>query len=248
MKIEKINDTKIKVVLSRAEIKEKNIDIRGMINGSSKAKEALNELIFEAIEQVGVELDANSFISLNVPYASEDSIELELNILDLESKSELEAIQAVTNLIRTLGLTDEMTDAELEDYEEEVKRRIKSSLQEEKPKSKSSSSTKKSPTKSTVTSKVSTKPIIYTFENMEHLSKVAKIFLNNKITFSESKVYQKDSKYFLVLIKKNTTKIDRAETILSEFGSKIYHHECVLEEHGSLLVKEDAINILNTYF
>lgn len=248
MKIEKISESQIKIILSKAEIKEKKIDIRGMLNGSSKAKAALNEVVYEAIEQVGLELDQNSFISLNVPYADEDSVELELNILDLNSKSELEAIQTVTNLLRTLGYADDMTEEELEECEEEVKRHLKYSKNSTNSSVKVPSTKNKSPVKSTSATKMNAKPIIYTFENMEYLSKIAKIFLNNKITFSESKVYKKDSKYFLVLTKKNTTKIDRAETILSEFGSKINYHECVLEEHGNLLIKEDAINILNTYF
>lgn len=250
MRVEKLNDTQIKVVLDQDEIKEKNIDVKGILRGSSKAKEALNSLVIEAIDQVGVEVDEKNFVTLDIPHVSDESVEFVLTILDISDKSELDALRTISSLFESLGYGDELS-KELKEFEE----RISGWGTPENPygerKSKTPTNTKqpeKSVAKPVASKSVLTKPMIYSFENIEYLAKVAAIFLNNKITFIDSKVYQKDARYFLVLTKKSTTKVEKVEAILAEYGLKVNQHEYVLEEHGKLLIKKDAINVLNTYF
>lgn len=245
MEVKKLSDKQIKVSLNREEIEEKNIDVKGILKGSSQAKESITELIYEVIEQVGVKVDGDSFVSLDIPHASEDNVELVLTILDIGGKSEMDALRTISNLFKSLGYGNELED-ELNEFEEKMSGwGTPDDIYGER-----TNTMKKMPKKtSSPTSKtIKTKPIIYSFENIEYLAKVASILLSNKITFIDSKVYQKDARYFLVLTKKSTTKIEKAEAILSEYGVKVNQHEYVLKEHGKLLIKNDAINVLNTYF
>lgn len=250
MRVEKLNDTQIKVVLNKDEIEEKRIDVKGILKGSSKAKESLNSLVYEAIDQAGVEVDEKSFVSLDIPHVSDERVEFILTILDISNKSELDALRTISSLFKSLGYGDEL-EHELDEFEKTISSWGTPDNLYGENKTKTTTNTKqpgKSVAKPSASKAAPSKPMIYSFENIEYLAKVAAIFLNNKITFVDSKVYQKDARYFLVLTKKSTTKIEKAEAILAEYGFKVNQHEYVLEEHGKLLIKKDAINVLNTYF
>lgn len=251
MKIEKISDTQIKLIMTNEELDEKDISIEGIRLSSNRTKEALNNLVRDIIIDSGMDVPGNSFISIDITNVSIDSVTFILSILNLESKSEIDALKMINDLFKGMGYGN---DEEWEEYERELKKHL--SFDENTNDEKSVKTVTKTKDKSSVDkksfkpseSKTKSKPITYVFPNMEFIAKVASLFTNNKITFADSKVYKMDTKYFLILKKKSTTKTEKAEVILSEFGSKINYHEYVLEEHGELVIKKDALGILNKYF
>lgn len=251
MDIKKISEKEVRIILNKTDMEEKNIDIRAILRGSSSAKDALNSLIYEAIEKVNLQIDnKNKFLSLDIPFANEESIELVLTVLDISSRSELEALQSLSNLFKNLGYEYDFL-SELGEFDKEISKQLKSYSDTFKSDVKSENYTRSSKSsKTTKSTKISSKirPLIYSFDCIEYLVKVTQLFINNKITFNESKLYKKDKKYFLSLTKKTTTKMERAEAILSEYGTKVNCHEYVLEEHGELMIKENALKILNEYF
>lgn len=246
MDIKKVSDTEIRIILNKTDMEEKNIDIQEILKGSSSAKDALNNLIYEAIDKVDLHVDKKNKFLLDIPFATDDSLELALTVLDINSASELEALQAISNLFKNFGLEYDFL-SELDEYDKAITKQLKSYNNVLKKDSQPDNNIKTSKTKKNkVSSRV--KPIIYSFDCIEYLLKVTQFFINNKITFNDSKLYKKDKKYFLLLTKKTTTKMERAEAILSEYGNKVNCHEYVLEEHGELMIKENALKILNEYF
>jgi len=258
MKIEKISDTQIKLVLTNEELDEKDISIEGIRSSSYRTKEALNNLVRDIILESDMMVSGSSFISVDIADISGDSVTFILSVLDLEAKSERDALKLINELFKSSGYSG---DEDWDEYEAELRKHLlfndddedEDDMEDEKPirtatktKDKSSSIDKK-PFKP-APSKTKPKPITYVFPNMEFIAKVASLFNSNKITFADSKVYKMDTKYFLILNKKSTTKIEKAEAILSEYGSKANYHEYVLDEHGELVIKKDALNILNKYF
>jgi len=73
MKIEKINDNQVKIVLSRIDLDERNLKIDELAYGSEKAQELFRDIMTEAHLQYGFESDNLPLMIEAIPY-SRDSI------------------------------------------------------------------------------------------------------------------------------------------------------------------------------
>jgi len=93
--------------------------------------------------------------------------------------------------------------------------------------------------------------LIYAFNNIEDLRQLSKNI--SPIYNGESSLYKHENTYYLVLLRSNFTVSDKKklETMLSEFGTKITNvnfFEGYLNEYGSKLVEDNAIDVINNYF
>lgn len=57
MKIEKINENKIRIVLNSVDLVEKNIDIRSFINNSAESQEVFWDILDEADKEIGFKVE-----------------------------------------------------------------------------------------------------------------------------------------------------------------------------------------------
>jgi len=73
MKIEKINDNQVKIVLSRVDLDERNLKIDELAYGSEKAQELFRDIMAEAHLQYGFESENLPLMIEAIPY-SRDSI------------------------------------------------------------------------------------------------------------------------------------------------------------------------------
>jgi len=75
MKIEKINEKQIKIILNHNDLEERNIKISELAYGSEKAQNLFKDMMERANEELGFYVDTNRFIIEAIPY-SLDSIVL----------------------------------------------------------------------------------------------------------------------------------------------------------------------------
>ena len=75
MKIEKISENKIRILITAADLKKKNIDINDLYYDDTKAQNLFWELLYEAYLEESFDVD-NSKLIVEVAPVSHDSFEL----------------------------------------------------------------------------------------------------------------------------------------------------------------------------
>ena len=99
--------------------------------------------------------------------------------------------------------------------------------------------------------KTSTNKLIYIFSEFDHVCDACKRLLS--VSIDDSALYQHKDFYYLVLTKNSALDIhlEEIETMLVEYGKKVNYpliQEGFLNEHGTKIIENDAIDILNTHF
>jgi adapter protein MecA 1/2 len=92
---------------------------------------------------------------------------------------------------------------------------------------------------------------IYSFEDFEDLCALCE--KNQSLYVEKSSLYKLADKYYLVMVKNSFDHIefDSFEIILSEFGTKVENtnfYEGYLNEYGTIIIKDNAIQIINKHF
>ena len=87
MKIERLSENKIRCTLDRADLEEKKIMISELAYGSEKARELFAELMKQAEEEVGFEVDSTPIMIEAIPDRSGNLI---LNITKVDNPEELD--------------------------------------------------------------------------------------------------------------------------------------------------------------
>ena len=264
MKIEKVNENQIRCTLSREELEDRQIKLSELAYGSEKAKNLFRDMIQQANYELGFEVDDIPLMVEAIPLSGEHII---LQITKVEYPDELD-----TRFSRFSESDDDEESDELEgnlfpklqgadDILGLFKkiRKEAESVQEQANESKKSVSeeiveieTKRPLQESENENVIIPKDIVKLFEcsHMEELERLAHIL--DGFYYGENRIYKDvyKNKYYLFLHKSSQTpeEFNKVCNMASEYAvQKKYTPaiEAYLKEHGKLILKENALQVLN---
>lgn len=225
MKIEKLSDTQIQVTLNHSDLIDRNLKLSELAYGSKKAQDLFRDMMARAYEDFGFEAENVPLMIEAVPL-SPDSIMLVVTKVEDPSQIEekLEAVgERPTHRTFKEPEEDRMTDLalmgkEVKTAEKEVAVKVKS--------------------------------LTYLFDNFDNICMAAHRL--QPMFIGDNSLYKYNDKYFLILNKnkKAHTNKDALMSMLEEFGSQcpsIDLNEMFLKEHGKLMIKDHAIDVLAKY-
>ena len=223
MRIEKVNDTQIRVTLSHSDLTPRDIKISELAYGSKKAQQLFRDMMTQAYEEFGFETTNVPLMIEAVPLSTE-------SIMIVVTK-----IEDPTQIDERLGeLGERPTHRTFKDQDKE------NDLFNHKS-SKVKSITK--PDKNLV--------LIYSFPSFDHLTSAAQRITSIYCGMNSLYKYEANT-YYLVLQPNFMHKTSPAQlsAILDEFGEKHVSSslgERYLTEHGDLFIKDKAVEVLTTY-
>lgn len=223
MRIEKVNDTQIRVTLSHSDLHPRDIKISELAYGSHKAQELFRDMMTQAYEEFGFETENIPLMIEAVPLSRE-------SIMIVVTKVEDPA--QIDERLGALG-------------ERPTHRTFKSQDDDTGTHTHKQAKAKKNPkqTKNPV--------LIYSFSSLDDLTSAGHRI--NSIYCGMNSVYKADDRnYFLVLHPNfmHKTNQEQLESVLDDFGSRHVSSslgERYLMEHSTLLIKDKAIEVLTTY-
>lgn len=262
MKIEKVNENQIRCILSKEDLADRQIKLSELAYGSEKAKVLFRDMIEQANDQFGFEVDDIPLMIEAIPLSGENIIlqitkveypeELDTRFskfsasneeedsLETETMSLFEELQGADDV---LGLFQKMK----EDLEEQIEEKEKHPENvgivkeiDEHVETAKSAKKKEIPTNLTK---------MYEFQTLDQLERLARI-LGGYYT-GENDLYkdEKKNRYYL-LIRKSThspEEFNKVCNIITEYASyKKYTSaaEAFFKEHGKLIVKGNALQVL----
>lgn len=216
MKIEKVNENQIRCTLSKKELAERQIKLSELAYGSEKAKGLFRDMIEQANYEFGFEADDIPLMIEAIPLSGENII---LQITKVEYPEELD--------------TRFSKFSEVEDEEEEHSREssILPEFQGEK------------------ADELTNLTKMFEFKQLEQIERLALVLGG----FYEGKndLYKDDAKncFYLLVQKSNHTpeEFNKVCNVISEYAihrKYVPAKEAFLKEHGKLLVKGNALQIL----
>lgn len=223
MKIEKINDTQIRVTLNHTELQNRDIKISELAYGSSKTQALFRDMMAQAYEDFGFEAENVPLMIEAVPL-SPDSIMIVVTKVEdpFQIDEKLDALgERPTHRTFKDPVEDRLTDLE---------------LMGEKAKA-----TQAPPV-------ASSKTLMYLFTSLDNVSSVAKSI--QPLYFGETSLYKYHEQYYLILYanQKNGVKKETVISYLDEFGQRGVMsdlNEYYLKEHGTVIVSKNAIDVLS---
>lgn len=224
MRIEKINDTQIRVTLSHSDLNPRDIKISELAYGSRKAQELFREMMTQAYEEFGFETENIPLMIEAVPLSTESIMIVVTKIEDPTQIDKKLGILGERPTHRTFKADDD-DDAHLYDH--------------------GTHQAKKN------TKKEKNLIQIYSFSSFDQLTSAA-----DRITTlycGMNSLYKYEGKTYFLVLQPNfmhKTSSVQLESILSEFGEKHISSslgERHLMEHGDLLIKDKAVEVLTKY-
>lgn len=222
MRIEKINDTQIRVTLSHSDLIPRDIKISELAYGSQKAQKLFRDMMTQAYEEFGFETTNVPLMIEAVPLSAE-SIMIVVTKIEDPTQIDLKLSQLGE---RPTHRTFKSQDNDIDTYH------------------------KSSKTKSTKAQDENL-VLIYSFSSFDQLTNASQRI--NSIYCGMNSLYKySEGTYFLVLQPNFMHKIspNHLQAVLDEFGTKHVSSplgENHLMEHGELLIKDKAIEVLTTY-
>lgn len=216
MKIEKVNENQIRCTLSKKDLADRQIKLSELAYGSEKAKGLFQDMIEQANYEFGFETDDLPLMIEAIPLSGENII---LQITKVEYPEELD--------------TRFSKFSEVEDDEEELCKEssILPELQNEK----------------AVLSSNLTK--MYEFKSLSQIERLAHVL--GEFYEGENDLYKDEKKnlYFLLIQKSAHTpeEFNKVCNVISEYSihrKYVPAKEAFLKEHGKLLVKGNALQML----
>lgn len=226
MKIEKISDTQIKVTLNHSDLIDRDLKISELAYGSSKAQALFKDMMARAYEDFGFETENVPLMIEAVPLST-DSIMLVVTKVEDPSQIEqkLDAIgERPTHRTFKEPEEDRLTDLALMG--------------------------KGVPETPEVTKVSEDTDITYAFNDFDSVCMAA--HRAQAIFIGDNSLYKYNEKYFVVFgrNKKANATIEGLVGVLDEFGSSCPSsnlNEMFLQEHGQLMIKQHAIDVLSKY-
>lgn len=224
MKIEKVSDTQIKVILNHADLVGRNLKLSELAYGSQKAQALFKDMMIKANEEFGFETDNVPLMIEAVPL-SPDSIMIVVTKVDdpLQIEQKLETIgERPTHRTFKDPEEDRLTDLALMESSEVT------------------------PQKKTTTNVI----ITYLFKDFDSTTMAAHrlqpMFVGN------NSLYKYNDNYYLVLGKNRKADVDIEGVVgvLDEFGNRLPNsrlNEFFFKEHGKTIIKDNAVDILAKY-
>jgi len=230
MKIEKVSDTQLKIIVSRADLNERNIDLIELLNGSDKTHGLLRDMMEQALVEYDFQIN-NSPIVIEVSPLSLDSLMLIVTKMDAaQSETSLggqdHGLAEGLSLSNSINLLSELA---------------KLTYHKKRP-----SSAKARPVR-----KREDVSAVFSFERLDDVIN-ASVRLYD-IFDGESLLVKKGGKYFLIINntqQENRPSINTLGSILCEYGQKhpvTNLSEHYLKEHGDVLIERRATVKLALY-
>ena len=229
MRIEKINDTQIRVTLSHSDLNPRDIKISELAYGSKKAQKLFRDMMTQAYEEFGFETENIPLMIEAVPLSRESIMVV---VTKVEDPAQIDN--------RLAGLGDRPTHRTFKDEHIDIDKLSNTETDGVDPSK--AANMKKQPKKAI---------LIYSFSSLQQVTDAGHRI--NPIYCGMNSLYKQDDKtYFLVLhpnFMHNTTR-GQLESVLNDFGNRHVSSplsERFLMEHTSLLIKDNAIEVLTTY-
>lgn len=207
MRVEKISENKIKVLIDSAEAKELNIDSSMLARNTPEVQRMFRMAIRIAEESADFYIDGAKLFVETIPSYTDG---IGMLITKVCSEGELE--EAVNNC----------------SYRGVIRRN-------EIP--------------SAVTVRKKQLKLIYRFSDFDAVCAAARELC--AVYAGDSSLYKLEEMFYLYLTPSDAVSLMEADMILPEFAHKMEHGQFVhgrLNEYGELMIKHDAILVLNEYF
>lgn len=260
MKIEKVSDNQIRCTLSKSELADRHLKISELAYGTEKAKALFHEMIEQANDEFGFEVDDMPVMIEAIPLSGENII---LQITKVEYPEELdtrfskfseseddedyEDEEKSTSIFKdpkgaddVLGLFQKMQ----EDLEEQVEEKEEISKKEGSLKEKFKDASPKKREKRT------TKLVkLYEFKNLEQIERLAHVIGNYYNGENDLYKDEKKSRYCLLVRKSSHTpeEFNKVCNIITEYASYRKYTaatEAFFKEHGKTIIKGNALQTL----
>lgn len=223
MKIEKVSDTQIKVILNHTDLIGRNLKLSELAYGSQKAQALFKDMMIKANEEFGFETDNVPLMIEAVPL-SPDSIMIVVTKVDdpLQIEQKLETIgERPTHRTFKDPEEDRLTDLALMESSE-----------------------------ATTQKKTTSVIITYLFKDFDSITMAAHRL--QPMFVGDNSLYKYNDNYFLVLGKNRKVDVDIEGVVgvLDEFGNRLPNsqlNEFFFKEHGKTIIKDHAIDVLAKY-
>jgi len=246
MKLERVNDHQIRCTLTRADLAARELKLSELAYGSDKAKKLFRDMMQKATYELGFEADETPLMIEAVPVSADSII---LIITKVEDPEELDTRFANSapsvhdsDASSTLeGLVQSLAGADADNVLDLFKKFRQPSSTEDYS---SSEVVIEEPTGFELTK-------AFSFEKLDEVVKVAKLL--SKFYTGVNSLYrsEKTGKLILVIHKSEHTPEDfnRICNIISEYGCAerfTDSYSAYLEEHGDVIVKDNALLTLSS--
>lgn len=247
MKLERVNDHQIRCTLTRADLAARQLKISELAYGSEKAKSLFRDMMQKASYELGFEADNIPLMIEAVPISSESIL---LIITKVDDPEELDTRFANfaprVHDEEATGSLDDLIHSITSESENvlDLFKKLRQNITNEEPQ------TAKEDADALLEATSSFELIkAYSFNNLDEVTKVAKLLSN--FYFGQCSLYKnsKENKLLLIVHKGNHTPEDfnRVCNIISEYGNSEKYTDATaayLEEHGDLIIKENALQTL----
>jgi len=259
MKIEKVNENQIRCTLTREDLADRQIKLSELAYGSEKAKRLFRDMIEQANDEFGFEVDDIPVMIEAIPLSGENII---LQITKVEYPEELdtrfskfsetgedegyendsEIFSEIQGADDILGLFQKMK----EDLEQQVEEK------EKHPESIGVAKEVQQPEKVVVkkqpTSNITKMFEVKSLDQAERLARVLKGYYTG-----ENDLYKDDNKnrYYLLVRKSSHSpeEFNKVCNVISEYASNKKYTpamEAFLKEHGKMILRGNALQVLET--
>lgn len=218
MKIEKVNENQIRCTLSKKDLADRQIKLSELAYGSEKAKGLFRDMIEQANYEFGFEADDIPLMIEAIPLSGENII---LQITKVEYPEELD-----TRFSKFSEVDDEEAEAISEGS-------ILPEFQTEK------------------ADEITNLTKMFEFKNLEQLERLSHVLAG--FYEGENDLYKDEikNKMYLLVQKSNHTpeEFNKVCNVISEYAVHKKHtsaKEAFLKEHGKLLVKGNALQVLES--
>jgi len=242
MKIEKISDNQIKFVFSQADLASRDMQLGELAYGSVKVQELFNEIAERAFLDYGFQtMPGNPLIMEAIPSADGGIMVIMTKITNV---NDLEGT-ALPSLFSNLGSMQNIIQNIFQNKGAAPFGQMPFGGQNQ---------SFSGPLPFPVPAPAKRQPIdqsqaIFRFDSLDQAAKAA-ARINSK-DMTQNSLYKYDAKFYLVIDNSKKQKLNQAAgNILSEYGAGFSTREMskmYLQEHGEVIIKDDAIGILTTY-
>ena len=239
MKIERINENKIKCTLTREELEEMNINFNELAYGTEKAKDLFRDLMDRAKEELGFDADDMPLMIEAVPVKPDS---LMLIITKVDNPEELKS-RMPTGVLPSDDPADDM-----ENLEERIDRIIDDTPEFAESDgwedvSRTSDNNKEKPKENDALY------IAFAFDRLKDVIEVAHIVTSFYDSSNSLYTNPRDKRYYLLMYRNRNTQIDfkRAGLKAGEYGREIrlvYSSPDYFDEYFRLIIKDTALQRL----
>lgn len=256
MKIEKVNDNQIRCILTKEDLADRQIKLSELAYGSEKAKGLFRDMIEQANYEFGFEADDIPLMIEAIPLSGENII---LQITKVEYPEELDT--RFSKFSEGDGEEEDMESSILPEFQgaDDILgffQKMQDDLQEqaeEKEKHPENLGVvkKEKPVETKKSEKLANLIKMFEFKSLEQLERLAAVL--GGFYDGENDLYKDEEKnrFYLLVQKSNHTpeEFNKVCNVISEYAlhrKYVAAKEAFLKEHGKLIVKGNALQVLES--